>query len=236
MPDASTEAALTAARDLLGGTETETEAVVEGEVEETSEQPEEAPVAEAEEAQHETAPELPDEIRELLETPDFDAEAEDALRDELETTETEDEVEEWEEDPKVLELKKQLIKEQKKSAWFEKLRAESERKKWEDEASKYFPYADQTQIQSTSRRGFLRAAKAQHDAIKDKVDAALLGDRKRLDDEREAMREEIRKEVEAAWGKVTTGPGVPPADAAEKAEQTDEAFKKSFVAGVREMI
>lgn len=230
MPDAAKEAALAAANDLFQSEEEEQPVEAEAE---TSEQPEGSAVEQSleDDSQHEAeeAEELPEDIEALLTEPDYEEEAEEEVAAEEEA----DEEEEWDDEKR--ELRKKLLAAEKKAEFYENQRAQSERKNWVKEVNKHFPYADAEAIKATSRRGFLRAAKAEHEGIKARVDTALESRRSQLEAEREQIRAEERKRLEEAWGKPTTGPGVAPARAAEASESVDEAFRtRGLAAGIKE--
>lgn len=165
--------------------------------------------------------ELPDDIRELVEVPDFEAEAEQEVESYLvsEAKEVDEEFDienEW--DPEKKEILKRLYAAEKKAQFYEEKRAEEAAKNWSQEAEKYFPYADTSKIQATSKRAFLRAAKAEHDAkkaeiasleerVRPKIEAAIKAD---LRAEIEAeVRAELKEQTAQAWGSptvnVTTG-------------------------------
>ena len=189
---------------------------------EQGEQPEEAvaPVAEAQETEVEAAvdldPELPEELANFLDEPDFDPTDEEVEA--VVVDEQNEEVEEWQEelDPEVAKLKKELARERKKREHAESLRLKSERSKWEKEAERYFPLADLTAVNATSRRGFLREAKKAHDTAKPRVMGYLEAERKRI-------QEEARSHAQQAWGKPMAGPGAPPSDAKAKQDDIEKA-------------
>jgi hypothetical protein len=171
-------------------------------------------VAEAE-AQQETVieasdlpnldPTLPEDLAEELEMPDWD-------EDEGEAEEREEEDEEWdgeEDDPRVQALKARLAKAEKKAAWAERKRAESQRAKWEAEAEKYFPLSKHAlgDIQATSRRGFLREAKRQHEIVRPHVQVFVEELKKKQDAAVESAKAAALEEAKRAWGRPTVGPG-----------------------------
>jgi hypothetical protein len=202
--------------------------------------------------QHETVTEvvrdeeIPDDIKEWLETPDFEAEAEEEVESYLvQAAREEDEEfnieEEW--DPEKKELLKKLRAAEKKAQFFEEKRVESERGKWSEEAAKYFPYAAVDAIKATSRRAFLREAKAQHEARKTEVEQVEEKVRPKLEAE---LRDRIRKEVEAefraagkesaaqAWGSPTVS-----VTTAQQGINDDERFnqtlqKRGLAAAIRQ--
>jgi hypothetical protein len=218
------EAAAEAANSLLVE-DVPDEAPVQGE------QPEESAV-DAVEAQHEAEPpELPEDVVAFLEEPEYEAEAEAEIEAEAEQED------EWVSDAEK-ELRKQLRAAEKKAAFLEGQRLKNELPRWKEEAAKYFPHADIDKIDATSRRGFLKAAKAQHEAVAGKVEAAVAAKLSGFDPaaEREKIRAEVKAELEAAWGSPTVTTTVAPADAAEQDAAVDKAIQtRGLAAGIREM-
>lgn len=230
MKDAALAAATEAASEVLSedlgifaeapeeGEQPEQEAV------ETPEAEQEDPFAEAE---------LPEDIRELVEVPDFEAEAaqevESYLVQEAQEVDEEYDIEnEW--DPQKKEILQRLYAAEKKAQFFEQQRAAEAKKTWTAEAEKYFPYADTSQIQATSRRGFLRAAKEQHEAkkaeiasveerIRPKVEAQIKADlRAQIEAE---VRAELKEQAAQAWGSPTVN-----VTTAQQGISNDERFDK----------
>ncbi len=159
-----------------------------------------------------TVPDLPDELAEFLDEPDFEAEAE--VHDSDEWTDPDD-------------LARENAKLRKKLEFAETKRAESEKNKWKTEAEKYFPYADTTSPEYSSlksRRSFLTHARAEHSKIKSRL-APILQD---VEAAKEAGRrqayEEAKKAQAEGWGKpnVSGGPSAP-IEAAQKADDLDAA-------------
>jgi hypothetical protein len=219
------EAAAEAAQSLLVEEVPDDEAPVQGE------QPEDSAV-DAVEAQHEAEPpELPEDLVTYLEEPEFEAEAEAEIEAEAETED------EWVSDAEK-ELRKQLRAAEKRAEFLETQRLKNDKPRWQDEARKYFPHADIDKIDATSRRGFLKAAKAQHEAVADKVESAVAAKLSGFDAaaEREKIRAEVKAELEAAWGSPTVTTTVAPADAAEHDAAVDKAIQtRGLAAGIREM-
>lgn len=247
----SREAALAAVQELVGTTGEEAEetpssdeeAVAQQEEQETAETPAEEATAEAaaEETDEATEPALPDEIANLIAEADIEEEAEAEARASFEAPEDLEEGEEsdYEYDPRLEQERKLRIAAEKKIAFIEGQRVKSERKKWEAEAEKFFPNADATQIEASSRRSFLRKAKAEHERLKPRVDAAIAKARAKLEEDRVQILAQAKADAEAAWGKPLTGsaqhePGRRPAP---KEEQIDDAFRRrGFAAGIKEMM
>ena len=146
----------------------------------------------------------PEELKELLEAPDFDEE------EEVEEFEGEGNVaptfEDEYDDPEKEKLRKQLAKAQKKLAWAEEQKAKASRKAWEDEARRYFQFSNPDLIQAKSRRQFLKQAQAQHEAVAKVAKPVFdqLADLKQKAKE-EALAE-ARAEAAQRWGSPITGP------------------------------
>ena len=208
MSEVSDQVATDVLADLMG---VEVDEAPEGE------QPEEAVAPEA----HETAddveaeapvvnldPELPEDVAEFLDEPDFDV-----SDDEVESVEVSDVNEETDEyeDEEVTKLKRELAKERKRREHAEKLRLQSQRGNWEKEAKKYFPLSEPAwaTINASSRRGFLRAARDAHESMKPYVQQFLDQHKADTAAAREAARAKARQEAQEAWGKPLTGPGAP---------------------------
>jgi len=165
--------------------------------------------------------ELPEDIRELVEVPDFEAEAETEVESFLvsqaqEVDEEFDIENEW--DPEKKDILKRLYAAEKKAQFYEEKRAEEATKNWSQEAEKFFPYADVSKIKATSRRAFLRAAKAEHDSRKAENTALAEKLRPKIESEIKAdlraqieaeVRAELKEQTAQAWGSptvnVTTG-------------------------------
>lgn len=202
------------------------EAPIEGE------QPEQNAAVDAVEPEQDTPfdeeVELPEDIRELVEVPDFEAEAAQEVESYLEVDEEFDIENEW--DPEKKEILKRLYAAEKKAQFFEEQRAKEARKTWQSEAEKYFPYADAGQIQATSRRGFLRAAKEQHEAkkaeiasleqkIRPKVESQIAAElRAKIEAE---VRAELKESAAQAWGSPTVN-----VTTAQQGISNDERFDK----------
>ena len=171
----------------------------------------EAPEAQAEGEQPqdelevpEIAWETPEELKELLEAPDFDEEEEvEEFEGEGNAAPTfEDEYE----DPEKEKLRKQLLKAQKKLAWAEEQKAKASQKAWADEARKYFQFSNPDLIQAKSRRAFLKQAQAQHEAVA-KVAKPVFDQLEELKAKaKEEALAEARAEAAQRWGSPITGP------------------------------
>jgi hypothetical protein len=148
---------------------------------------------------------------EVEEMPDFEAEAERQLLDE-EIAEVESGYEpEEEEQPVDSNARKRAIIAEKKASYYENLRAQDSRKKWEVEAAKHFPFSTYAfpKITATSRRGFLRDAKAAHEAVKPFIKSAVQKREEELQAERAKLREQEQAKAQDAWGKPTNAPSTP---------------------------
>lgn len=177
------------------------------EAEETQSDTEDAAVAQEEEAQDTEFPnldiEVPEDLLEELEVPD-----------EEEEVEEEDEEEEYEyEDAETLKAKNAKLARENQFLKEQKVRQGV--KTWKQEALKYFPLSEYKldEITATSRRSYLKQARAAEAAIKPTVQKLLGIAKATIDAEKEKARTEARGEVEKAWGKPTTGPGQPPSNA-----------------------
>ena len=164
--------------------------------------------------------ELPDDIQELLDAPDFDEDPAPTF------TSSEDEFV----DPE--ELARENAKLRKKLEWEQTQKLNIARKNWAAEATKYFPYARPDQINATSRRAFLRAAKEQHDAVAVHVLPALEAARKAEAEARAVAEAKVRAEAAEAWGKPTVGGSVAPSEAAQKSDDLQRARNSRDLAKV----
>lgn len=165
-----------------------------------AEQQEEVPLVEAEDDE--------------LEVPDFEAEAEKELLDEEISAASEEgyETEEWGIDPEVNEARKRALVAEKKAAYYEKITATRERKKWEAEADKHYPmWRARGEITATSKRGFLKAAKEANDAVKPFVAEATRKVKEQLEEERATVKAEEKQKAQEAWGKPTVAANITPA-------------------------
>jgi hypothetical protein len=197
-------------------------------------------------------PELPDELKEMVEAPDFEQMAQDELDSqryapeapEPEHTRFEDysyqmsqptAEESWEElDQEVLEERKKRIAAEKKAAYYENLRVKSEQRRWASEAKQYFPLCgsalDAGQINAKSRKEFLRQAKSAHERVLPYIKEAIALRDSTLDAERAKVREETREEFIRAWGRATTGPSGYPARADDYKDELADSRRKGDLA------
>jgi hypothetical protein len=169
-----------------------------------------------------------EEIEEEAGMPDFEAEAEAQLLNEeiAEPEETEGEDFGWPEETGSSEDRKRAIIAEKKAAYYEKLSADRERKKWKDEAKKAFPHSLHAldKIQAKSRRGFLREAKAAHESVVGYVTEATKQRVAELEAERELAKAEAEAKVADAWGTPTAGPSSPSTG---PTHEFDEMYRKA---------
>ena len=145
--------------------------------------------------------ETPEELREVLEAPDFDEDDEPEL-----DLSAQHESDEYEDEEKAA-LRRQLAKAQKKLAWAEEQKAKASRKAWEDEARKYFQFSNPTLIEAKSRRQFLKQAQAQHEAVA-RVAKPVFDQLTELKEKAKAEAlAEARAEAAQRWGSPISGPG-----------------------------
>lgn len=222
MADPAQEAAAGVAADLMAEVEPFTE---EAEAEETTEATDEVERSQEDEGLPEITWDTPEELKELLEAPDFEDEEDD---DEPVIAQTQEDYEADEyEDPEKARLQKQLAKMQKKLAWAEEQKAKASQKTWADEARKYFQFSNPEIIQAKSRRAFLKEAQRQHEAVATVAKPLyeqLAAEKARLKEEALA---EARAEAEKRWGAPTTGPTT----AAAYTENTDTTKRERLQQG-----
>ena len=187
--------------------------------------PEPAPEAESQPVVEE--PEMPDDLKALLDEPDFgedDDEPEPVAVAQAEPEQYEDD--DVYEDPEKAKLKKQLAAAQKRLAWQEEQRLIRDRASWEKEAKKYLPHSEPflSNIKATSKRGFLREARDYHEAVKNHISKVGQADV-------EAAKAEAKAEAQQAWGKATTGPGTTPLDVNQAQAEWEDARQKLDLLG-----
>jgi hypothetical protein len=188
------------------------------EAEETPSEPTEEPAA-VEPQETELPEEVPDEIKDIWEMPDFEEQAEAEIAAE---TPEEEEYEYTEESEELASERKKRIAAEKKTAWLEAQRVRESAGKWKAEALKYTPYCEpfieDIASRATSRRALLREAKRVNDVVEAWADTKY---GKPSAEQEAALRAEleakIRKEYQDnGWGTITAGPGEVPAEAREK--------------------
>lgn len=188
-------------------------------------------------------PEIPAELKEELDAPDFDAMAEEELESEGYTGTTYEDASynmvqsdnEWEElDQDVIEERKKRIAAEKRADYYEKLRMKSETKRWAGEARKYFPLAgsaiDAGHIAAKSRKDYLRQAKKAHETVLPYIKQAIELRDQTLESEKRKVREETREEFIRAWGRATTGPSSYPSRADDYKEELADSRAKGDLA------
>jgi murein L,D-transpeptidase YcbB/YkuD len=145
--------------------------------------------------------EIPDELKEELEAPDFDDEDDEPVFQPAAEQE-----EDGYDDPEKAQLRKQLAKAQKKLAWENEQRVKASRKNWAEEARRYFQFSNPDIIEASSRRAFLKEAQRQHDAVA-KVAKPVFDQLAELKAKvKEEALAEARVEADQRWGAPTTGP------------------------------
>lgn len=182
--------------------EVEPEAV-EAEAVEAPEQPAAEEVAPA--APFDLTPELPEDIAAEL------AEAEIDEQVEAEVAAYEPETDEWGNTQEVdSDQIRELVKLRKQNEYLQRQVVETKAGQWRKEAEKYFPLAkhalDDLAKSTTSKRGFLKAAKAEHDRILPHIQQYLGEAKQHADAETLVSKDEARAEVADAWGKPLTDP------------------------------
>lgn len=148
-------------------------------------------------------PELPEDLAAEL----AEAEIEDEV--EREVAAYEPETDEWGNPVEVdQDAVREAVKLRKRNEYLEKQLVQTKRGQWEAEAEKFFPLAKHAlpDIQATSRRSFLKAAKAEHDRILPHVQAYLGEAKQVVDAEKQSATTEARAAVAESWGKPLTGP------------------------------
>lgn len=147
-------------------------------------------------------PQLTDELRELLDEPDFEEEA--ALEVAAQVEDSDDYIDD--------EAAKRIKALEKKVEWQEAQLVRANKKKWVAENLRAYPllatYAkdEVEKIAATSRRGFAREA-ATLNARFEKIAAPLVADiRKAKESLATEVRQEERQAVQAAWGEPVVGP------------------------------
>jgi hypothetical protein len=180
---------------------------------------------------HDISSEMDEEEEEKEETPDFEAEAEA----ELLNQEISDDVEyDEEEEGETRNERKRAIIAEKKAAYYEGLRARDQRGKWEAEALRQWPLSEYAlpKITATSRRGFLREAKAASEAVRPFVKKVVDARTAELEAERATLRAEEKEKADQAWGKPTAGPGAPSPTGPDYEAEIKEARRKGDLATI----
>lgn len=176
-------------------------------------------------------PELPDSIRELLEDePDDDDD--DAGRYAAPASEQDDD-ESFGYEDELTKLKRENARLAKKAAWADEQAKSAKLDKWKAEAAKFFPLSNPDTITADSRRSFIRAAEAQHNAVKNNPTIKRYADQVIAQAQAEAdqIRAAARQQAEQAWGKVVSGPGLVPAQQGSDEDALRNARRKGDLAG-----
>lgn len=158
--------------------------------------------AESAEKFEEAAQEEPDDEETM---PDFEAEAEAQMLDEEISHQDDDE---W----VYSEDRKRAIIAEKRAAYLESQNAKRERGRWEAEARKQWPYSTYAfqNIKATSRRQFLREAKAAAEAVTPFIKEVVAKREAELAAERANLKAEEKAKAAEAWGEPTTPPAGTP--------------------------
>jgi hypothetical protein len=190
-------------------------------------QPEPAVVEAAPVAPLNLNPELPEEIAAEIAAAEIDEEVE------AEVAAYQPETDEWGNPVEVDEdAVREAVKLRKRNEWLEQQLVKTKRGQWEAEAERYFPLAKHAlaDIKATSRRGFLAAAKAEHNRILPHVQTYLASAKEVVDAERSTATEQAREQVQEAWGQPLTGPdsalSVPAVEKTERLTRTREDVRQ----------
>jgi hypothetical protein len=168
--------------------------------------------------------EVPQDILDELDEPDFTAEAEAEVNNDEDLNYEDGDTEE----------RKKRIAAEKRTAWLEGRLADQSRAKWKAEATKYFPLSEHAlnDIKADSRRAFLREARAAHDSVVPYI-KPLIEKLKAAEEQAKAEGAlEGRQEARVAWGNPTTGPGSVPVQAGASNAELAEARKSGNLAKV----
>lgn len=172
-------------------------------------------------------PEIPVELRELLDDDD-----DDFANVPADTDSTDDEPLVYEDE--LAKLRRENAKLAKKAAFADDQRQKAQIDKWTKEAEKFFPLSTPSTITADSRRGFLRAAEAQHNAVKNNPVTARYHEQAVAQAKAEAERilAEARAQAEGAWGRPTAGPGLVPVQEAVDQDALAKARRSGNLADV----
>jgi hypothetical protein len=186
-----------------------------------------APVA----APFELNPTLPDDIVAELDAADIDAEVDAEV---AQIAPREDEygnpvyVDE--------ESERERIALRKRNEYLERQLADSKSSQWKAEGAKFFPLAqhalDDIAKTATSRRSFLRLAKAEHERILPHVQGYLAEAKLAVDAESEEAKAQAREGVAVAWGTPLAGPEGGISETANQEARIERARQKGRLADV----
>jgi hypothetical protein len=176
---------------------------VEAEAPEASEQPAAEEAAPA--APFDLNPELPEDLAAEIAEAEIDEQVEE------EVAAYEPETDEWGNPQEVdQDSIRELVKLRKQNEFLQRQVVQTKAGQWKAEGEKFFPLAkhalDDIAKSATSRRAFLKAAKAEHDRILPHVQTYLAEAKLVVDDKAASVTEEARAEVATAWGKPLTDP------------------------------
>lgn len=168
--------------------------------------------------------ELPEDLLQELEEDDFE---ETSVTEELEQDEDYQML-----DEQSKRLLARALAAEKRAEHYEKLRLNEAKKNWSEEAKKFFPLAEPflNDIQATSRKGFLREAKARHEAVLPLVKPLLERKEAETKAEREKVREEEKQAAKERWGSAPENQGQP-AEASITQEELARNRSKGDLAG-----
>lgn len=188
--------------------------------------PEPAIDAPAPEPDIEFEPELPDELRELLDEDDDDYVLEPAA------VELDDEPLGYEDE--LAKLRRENAKLAKKAEFADKQAVEAKKAKWTAEANKFFPLSTPETITADSRRGFLRAAEAQHNAVKNNPLTARFHEQAVAAANAEAAQivADARVQAQSSWGRPVAGPGLVPVQEGADQDALAKARKQGDLPGI----
>lgn len=150
--------------------------------------------------------ELPADLVALLEEDDEEPDTTEAEVDAL--------AEEHEDVPR--DVLERMLKAEKRAKHLESLRVNDAKKNWSVEAAKFFPFSEPflSEINATSRRGFLSTAKQVHDKIAPEVEKKVLGPaREAIEAAKAKAIEEGKEEAKKAWGEPGERGGETPSEA-----------------------
>lgn len=190
-----------------------------------------SPEADAPDLAHEPAtvlpdlnPDLPEDLADYLDAPDLDD-------DEPAAVWGDEPDDEGYVDPD--QLARENAKLKKRLEYEQQQKLKVGQKAWAAEAKKIAPLATPDQIQATSRRAFLRQARAQHEERFALLKPHIESYEQAKQQLRAEVEAEVRAELAAAWGKPTVGAGATaPGLASAKQDDLTRARNSRNLAGV----
>ena len=147
-------------------------------------------------------------------------------------TEDDDEDEDIYEDPEKAELKRRLRAAEKKAEYAEQLRLKEAQTKWRGKMEAKYPLADWDSVSGTSRRAFEKAAALSHNSNLKIVGPILEKAKAAIEAEKAKARGDAKAEVQAAWGRPTTGPAATQVTTADAERELAEARKSGSLTKV----